>query len=112
MSTPGAEELLGATPAAQPDEEAAGPERAAEPEPAAAEQEPVPAEVAAVAAQPEAEAPPVERYKAHPEPADPGEDPSWLAPPSRLKRALRVLLVIMLLIVIAGGALLAYLLTR
>ena len=54
----------------------------------------------------------MERYKAHPEPPDPGEDPSWLAPPSRLKRVLRVLLVLMLLIVIAGGALLAYLLTR
>ena len=51
------------------------------------------AEVAAVAAQPEAEAPPVERYEAHPEPADPGEDPSWLAPPSRSSGALRVLLV-------------------
>ena len=60
----------------------------------------------------DAEAPPVERYKAQPEPPDPGEDPSWLAPPSRLKRVLRVLLVLLLLIVIAGGALLAYLLTR
>jgi hypothetical protein len=97
VTTPGAEELLGATPAEQP---------------ADAEREPAPAEVAAVEAQPEAEAPPVERYKAHPEPPDPGEDPSWLAPPSRLKRVLRVLLVLMLLIVIAGGALLAYLLTR
>jgi hypothetical protein len=97
VSTPGAEELLGATPAAQPDD---------------AEHEAAPAEGAAVEAQPDAEAPPVERYKAHPEPPDPGEDPSWLAPPSRLKRVLRVLLVLMLLIVIAGGALLAYLLTR
>ena len=79
VATPGAEELLGATPAE---------------------------------AQPETEAPPVERYKAQPEPPDPGEDPSWLAPPSRLKRVMRVLLVILLLIVIAGGALLAYLLTR
>jgi Type II secretion system (T2SS), protein E, N-terminal domain len=95
-TTPGAEELLGATPA-QPDE---------------AEHEPAQDEGAAVEGQPEAEAPPVERYKAHPEPPDPGEDPSWLAPPSRLKRVLRVLLVLMLLIVIAGGALLAYLLTR
>ena len=103
VTTPGAEELLGATPAEQPDD--------AE-QPADAEREPSPAEVAAVEAQPEAEAPPVERYKAHPEPPDPGEDPSWLAPPSRLKRVLRVLLVLMLLIVIAGGALLAYLLTR
>ena len=89
VTTPGAEELLGATPAAQPDEEADGPAPAAEPE-----------------------APPVERYKAQAEPPDPGEDPSWLEPPSRLKRVMRVLLVIMLLIVIAGGALLAYLLTR
>lgn len=89
VATPGAEELLGATPAAQPDEEAATPAPPAEPE-----------------------APPVERYKAQPEPPDPGEDPSWLEPPSRLKRVMRVLLVIMLLIVIAGGALLAYLLTR
>ena len=97
VSTPGAEELLGATPAAQPDD---------------AEHESSQAKVAAAEAQPEAEAPPVERYKAHPEPPDPGEDPSWLAPPSRLKRVLRVLLVLMLLIVIAGGALLAYLLTR
>jgi len=32
-----------------------------------------------------------------PEPPDPGEDPSWLAPPSRFKRVLRVLLVLMLL---------------
>jgi hypothetical protein len=95
-TTPGAEELLGATPA-QPDE---------------AEHEPAQDEGAAVEGQPEAEAPPVERYKAHPEPPDPGEDPSWLAPPSRLKRVLRVLVVLMLLIVIAGGALLAYLLTR
>jgi hypothetical protein len=95
-TTPGAEELLGATPA-QPDE---------------AEHEPAQDEGAAVEGQPEAEAPPVERYKAHPEPPDPGEDPSWLAPPSRLKRVLRVLMVAMLLIVIAGGALLAYLLTR
>ena len=79
VATPGAEELLGATPAE---------------------------------AQPETEAPPVERYKAQPEPPDPGEDPSWLAPPTRLKRVMRVLLVILLLIVIAGGALLAYLLTR
>jgi hypothetical protein len=95
-TTPGAEELLGATPA-QPDE---------------AEHGPAQDEGAAVEGQPEAEAPPVERYKAHPEPPDPGEDPSWLAPPSRLKRVLRVLMVAMLLIVIAGGALLAYLLTR
>jgi hypothetical protein len=100
VATPGAEELLGATPAAQPDEEAVTPAPAAEPEPVASE-EPAPVE-----------APPVERYKAQPEPPDPGEDPSWLAPPSRLKRVVRVLLVIMLLIVIAGGALLAYLLTR
>jgi hypothetical protein len=112
VTTPGAEELLGATPAAQPDEEAAGPAPAAEPEPGASELEPAPVEVAAAGAQPETEAPPVERYKAQPEPPDPGEDPSWLAPPSRLKGVMRVLLVIMLLIVIAGGALLAYLLTR
>jgi nicotinate-nucleotide--dimethylbenzimidazole phosphoribosyltransferase len=97
VATPGAEELLGATPAARPDETAAP---ATEPEPVASEQ---PAPV---------DAPPVERYKAQPEPPDPGEDPSWLEPPSRLKRVMRVLLVIMLLIVIAGGALLAYLLTR
>lgn len=103
VTTPGAEELLGGTPAEQPDEAEQSDD---------AEREPAPAEVAAVEAQPEAEAPPVERYKAHPEPPDPGEDPSWLAPPSRLKRVLRVLLVLMLLIVIAGGALLAYLLTR
>ena len=53
----------------------------------------------------------MERYKAQPEPADPGEDPSWLAPPSRFKRALGAAR-LMLLLVIAGGALLAYLLTR
>ena len=97
MAAPGAEELLGATPA----------EAAAVPE-----DEPAPVEVAAAQAEADADAPPVERYKSQPEPADPGEDPSWLAPPSRTKRALRVLLVLMLLVVIAGGALLAYLLTR
>ena len=97
MAAPGAEELLGATPA----------EAAAVPE-----DEPAPVEVAAAQAEADAGAPPVERYKSQAEPADPGEDPSWLAPPSRTKRALRVLLVLMLLVVIAGGALLAYLLTR
>jgi hypothetical protein len=61
---------------------------------------------------PEAEAPPVERYKAQAEPEAPGEDPSWLAPPSRFKRILRVLLVILFVLVIAAGAALAYLLTR
>jgi hypothetical protein len=100
-AAPGAEELLGATPAA---EEAV--------EPAAAEPGPAPVQAAAAQAQPEPEAPPVERFKAHPEPAEPGEEPSWLAPPSRLQRVLRVLVIILMLLVVAGGALLAYLLTR
>jgi hypothetical protein len=42
----------------------------------------------------------------------PGEEPSWLEPASRWRRVLRVVLVLILLLVIAGGALLAYLLTR
>ena len=79
MATPGAEELLGATPA----------------EAAARDGGPARRALQGAAGAP-----------------DPGEDPSWLAPPSRLKRVMRVLLVLLLLIVIAGGALLAYLLTR
>ena len=84
---------------------------AAEP-PADEALEPAPFEVAAIEAEPEPEPPPVERYKAQPGAAAPGEDPSWLQPAPRWRRVVRVLLVLLMLLVIAGGALLAYLLTR
>ena len=80
-------------------------------EPVAVEPEPEP-EPEPVALEPEPEPAPVERYKAQPESVPAGEAPSWLEPPSRSQHVLRVALVLVMLLVIAGGALLAYLLTR
>ena len=79
----------------------AEPEVEAEPE-AAAQPEPAP--------EPEPEPAPVAVYEPEPVPAD--EEPSWLEPPKRWRRTLRVLLYLMMLLIVAAGAVLAYLLTR
>ena len=62
----------------------------------------------AVVAEPEPE--PVAVYEPDPVPAD--EEPSWLEPPTRWRRTLRVLLPLTMLLIVAAGAVLAYLLTR
>jgi Type II secretion system (T2SS), protein E, N-terminal domain len=81
-------------------------------EPAALEAEPEPEPEHELAPESEPETAPVARQGAQPEPVPPGEEPSWLEPPSRSRRVLRAMLIFILLLVIAGGALLAYLLTR
>jgi hypothetical protein len=53
---------------------------------------------------------PVAVYEADPVPA--GAEPSWLEPPARWRRTLRVLLYLTMLLIVAAGAVLAYLLTR
>ena len=59
-------------------------------------------------AEPEAVA--VAVYEPDPVPAD--EEPSWLEPPARWRRTLRVLLYLTMILIVAAGAVLAYLLTR
>ena len=96
-------------------EELVGPPPAVVEEPVAveeqlSEEEPAPQ----VEPEPEAEVQPQPERVAvfEPEPVPAGEEPSWLEPPRRWARTLRVLLYLTMVLIVAAGALLAYLLTR
>jgi hypothetical protein len=115
------EEPEAATVAEPEAEEVEEPEAAtlAEPEPhEVAEAEPLaeaePPEVAAPASPEPAAAPVVEHYAFSPEPDDPGEAPSWLAPPPKRRwlRAIGRFLLYVLVLALVCGAVAAYLLTR
>jgi hypothetical protein len=95
------------------------PEAKAEPEPEPQpelEPEPVvvyePEAEAEPEPEPQPEPEPVAVYEPEPEPEPPDEQPSWLEPPRRWQRLFRVALYLVMLLVVAGGVLLAYLLAR